>query len=111
MLRIISERTLNTDESLCGCFIDWQKAFDRINWIKLMQIVKETGIDWRGRRLTSKLYVDQSVNVRLDQVDLMSVKTGKGVRQGCCLSLIILIYRATTLPGMLLNVLETSKEG
>jgi len=30
MLRIISERTLETDEELSVCFIDWQKAFDRV---------------------------------------------------------------------------------
>jgi len=28
MLRIISEQTLETDEELCVCFIDWQKTFD-----------------------------------------------------------------------------------
>ena len=44
MLRIISERTLETDVELCVCFIDWQKAFDRVNWTKLMQIVKRTGV-------------------------------------------------------------------
>jgi len=31
MLRIISERTLEIDEKLSVCFIDWQKAFDRVN--------------------------------------------------------------------------------
>jgi len=31
MLRIISERTLEIDEELSVCFIDWQKAFDRVN--------------------------------------------------------------------------------
>jgi len=46
MLRIISERTLEIDKELSVCFIDWQKAFDRVNWTKLMQILKETGIDW-----------------------------------------------------------------
>jgi len=54
MLRIISERTLEIDE-LIVCFIDWQKAFDRVNWAKLMQILKEIGIDWRERRLISNL--------------------------------------------------------
>ena len=51
MMRIIAERTLEVDEELCVCFIDWQKAFDRVNWNKLMQILKRTGIDWRDRRL------------------------------------------------------------
>jgi hypothetical protein len=63
MLKIISERILDIDEELCACFIDWQKAFDRINWTKLMQILKGTGIDWRERSLISKLYVEQSVKV------------------------------------------------
>jgi hypothetical protein len=32
MLRIIPERTLEIDGELSVCFIDWQKAFDRVNW-------------------------------------------------------------------------------
>ena len=46
-LRIILERTLNIDEEVGAWFIDWQKAFDRLNWTKLMQTLKETGVDWR----------------------------------------------------------------
>jgi hypothetical protein len=51
-----------------------------------MQIVKGTGIDWRERRLISKLYVAHNVKIRLDQGEARSVKIGRGVRQGCCLS-------------------------
>jgi len=36
MMRIITERTLEIDEELCVCFIDWQKALVRVNWTKLM---------------------------------------------------------------------------
>ena len=54
-MRIIAERTLETDEELCVCFIDWQKAFDRVNWTKLMQILKRTGIDWRERSLIKQI--------------------------------------------------------
>jgi hypothetical protein len=88
MLRI-SERTLVIDEELCACFIDWKKAFDRVNWTKLMQILKGTGIDWRETRLISKLYMEQSVKIRLDQGETRCVKIGRGVRQGCCLSPIL----------------------
>jgi len=63
MLRIISDRTLETDGELCNCFVDWHKAFDRVNWTKLMQILKGTGIDWRERRLISNLYMAQSVKM------------------------------------------------
>ena len=41
---IISERTLEIDEELYVCFIDWQKAYDRVKWTKLMQILKGNGI-------------------------------------------------------------------
>jgi hypothetical protein len=80
---------LDIDEELCACFTDWQKAFDHVNWIKLMQILKGIGIDWRERRLISKLYVEQSVKIRLDQGETRNVKIARGVRQGCCLSPIL----------------------
>jgi hypothetical protein len=89
MLRIISERNLVIDEELCACFIDWQIAFDRVNWTKLMQILKGIRIDWSERRLISKLYMEQSVKIRLDQGETRSVKIGRGVRQVCCLSPIL----------------------
>ena len=83
MMRIIAERTLEIDEERCICFVDWQKAFDRVNWTKLMQILKIFGIDWRERRLISKLYMEQKVKVRLDRGETRSVQIGRGVRQGC----------------------------
>jgi hypothetical protein len=49
MLKIISECTLDIDEELCVCFIDWQQAFDCVIWTKLMRILKGAVIDW-GKR-------------------------------------------------------------
>ena len=51
-----------------------------------MHILKGTGTDWYKRRLISKLYKDRSVTVRLEQMEIRSVKTGRTVRQECCLS-------------------------
>jgi hypothetical protein len=39
-------------------YIAWVCFIDRVNWTKLMQILKSTGIDWRERRLISKLCMD-----------------------------------------------------
>ena len=85
-LIIIPGRTLETDEELPDFFIDWQKAFDRVNWTKLMQILKGTGIDWRERKLITNLFMAQSVKVRLNRGETRSVKIGRGVRQGFCWS-------------------------
>lgn len=54
-----------------------------------MQNLHKIGINCREIRLVSNLYLDQSVKVRLDQGEARRMKTGWGVRQGCCLSQII----------------------
>jgi hypothetical protein len=67
MLRIISEGTKDIGEGIRICFIDRHKAFDSAKWTKLMEILNKAGTDWLEKRLISKLYIDQSVKVRLDQ--------------------------------------------
>jgi hypothetical protein len=80
---------LEIDEELSVCFIEWQKAFGRVNWTELMHILKKIGIDWRERRLISNFCMAEKVKVRLNQGETRSVKTGRGVRKGCCLSPIL----------------------
>ena len=86
MLRVISERVLGVNQAVCICFIDWQKAFDRVNWEKLISILNEIGINWRDRRLITNLYLGQRVKVRLHHGETNSVEIGRGVRQGCYMS-------------------------
>ena len=46
-MRIICERSLEHDKEVNICFVDFEKAFDRIRWDKLMEILKKIGVDWR----------------------------------------------------------------
>jgi steroid 5-alpha reductase family enzyme len=71
--------------SNCVHTSDWQKAFDHVNWTKLMQILKGPGIEWHRRRLISILYMVWSVKLKMDQRSIRIVKIGRGVREGCCL--------------------------
>ena len=67
-----------------------------------MQILKETVIDRRERRFINNLYMDQCVKVRLNRGKTRSVKTGRGVRQGCCLSPIVFnLYSESITKGAL----------
>jgi hypothetical protein len=75
MLRIISECTLDIDEEMCACFIDWQKAFNGVNWTKLMQTLKGP-----------VLYMEQSVKSTTGPRGDEKCEDWKRVRQGCCLS-------------------------
>jgi hypothetical protein len=97
------------DEELNACFIDWQKAFDHVNWTKLMQILKGIGIDRCERRLISKLYMEQSVKIRLDQGEKRSVKIGRGVNKVAVCRRFCSTYTANILLRKLLKGLETSK--
>jgi hypothetical protein len=54
---------LDVEEELCECLIDWQRVFDRVNWTKLVQILKGTGVDWRDRKLIKKFYMDQNIKI------------------------------------------------
>jgi Reverse transcriptase (RNA-dependent DNA polymerase). len=37
-LKIISERVLGVKEEMCLCFIEWQNAFDQVDWTKLLRV-------------------------------------------------------------------------
>jgi hypothetical protein len=41
----IPEPNLDIDEKLYACFKDWQKAFERVNGTKLIQITKGNDIE------------------------------------------------------------------
>jgi len=41
--------------SIC-LFVDYENAFDGVDWFKLMKILQKTGINWRDRRLLWNLH-------------------------------------------------------
>lgn len=86
LLRIIGERYMERGKGLSLCFIDLEKAFDRVDWRKLMDIMKEKKVDWKERRLIAELYLGQRATVKVNENMTDWVELGRGVRQGCCLS-------------------------
>ena len=88
--------------------VDFEKAFDRVNWTKLMDILKDIGMDWRDRRLVTNLYMNQTVTMRINNEESDSGIVGKGVRQGCLLSpLLFKIYAE----AMMKEALDGIKDG
>ena len=85
-LRILAERSLEHDQEVYVCFVDYEKAFDRVDWKKLMQALIRLGIDWKDRRLIRNLYMGQKIRIRIEGEYSEPGEIGRGVRQGCPLS-------------------------
>ena len=52
---------------MCLCFIDYQKAFDSVDWTKLQEMLRNIGVNLRERRLIRNLCMGQRVKLRLNQ--------------------------------------------
>lgn len=72
-----------------ACFIDYQKAFDRIQHNKLIEILKRTGPDDKDIRIISNLYWNQTAFLRVNGKESRTIKIQRGVRQGCIMSPIL----------------------
>ena len=46
------------------CFVDYEKAFDRVDWKKLMNALRKKGVDWKERRLIGNLYMGQRIKIK-----------------------------------------------
>src|SRR6478609_560080 len=108
VMRMICESSLEFGNNVHICFVDFEKAFDRVNWKKMMKVLQSIGVDWRDRRMISELYINQEAVVRIAGGESDSGIIGRGVRQGCSLSpLMFSIYAEM----MIKEALENVKEG
>ena len=79
------------NKDLYLCFIDLEKAFDRVPRQKLFEDLCEYGI--RGNLLSAikSIYVGSKAAVRIDGEMSESFEVSEGVRQGCCVSPLLFI--------------------
>ena len=71
------------------CFIDYAKAFDCVDHNKLWKIMKEMGIPDHLTCLLRNLYAGQEATVRTGHGTTDWFQIGKGVHQGCIVTLLI----------------------
>ena len=68
------------------CFVDYQKAFDKVKHDKLAEVMEKAGVPEMERRLIINLYWRQHAVVRWDGEVSKEVRVERGVRQGCVIS-------------------------
>ena len=81
------EKAREFQKSIYFWFIDYAKAFDCVDHNKLWKILKEMEIPDRLTCLLRNLYADQEAIVGTGHGTTDWFQLGKGVRQGCRLSL------------------------
>ena len=55
VVRLIGERCIDREQDVYLCFVDYEKVLNRVNWVKLLEVLKSIRIDWRDRRLIERL--------------------------------------------------------
>ena len=83
----IIEKAKEFQKNIYFCFNDYAKAFDCVNHNKLWEIFQKTGILDHLTCLLRNLHAGQEATVRPWHETMDWFQIGKGVRQGCTLSL------------------------
>ena len=86
-IRRIIEKAREFQKYIYFCFIDYTKAFDYVDHNKLWKILKEMGILDYLTCLLRNLYAGQEATVRSRHESADWFQIGKGLCQGCILSL------------------------
>ena len=84
----------NSRKTIYFCFIDYAKALDCADHNKLWKILKELEIPDHLTCLLRNLYAGQEATVRTGHGTTDWFQTGKGVHQGCMLSLCLFNFYA-----------------
>lgn len=74
---------------LYACFIDYEKAFDKVKHEKLLEILINNGLDARDIRIIQNMYWNQKAKVRVEDELTEEIEICRGVRHGCILSPIL----------------------
>ena len=84
--KVIKRKKTTKGKKLYLCFVDYQKAFDRVKHDKLAEVMEKAGIPELERRLIINLYWRQHAALRWDGEVGREVVVERGVRQGCVIS-------------------------
>ena len=83
----LTEKSREFQKNIYFCFIEYTKVFDCVDHNKLWKILQEMGIPNYLTCILRNLYAGQEATVRTEYGTTDWFQIGKGVCQGCILSL------------------------
>lgn len=85
-MRMLCERYCEVNKDIYACFIDYEKAFDRVSHESMITCLKNIGLNGKDIRLIVNLYWTQKAYIQLERDLSGEIMIKRGVRQGCVLS-------------------------
>lgn len=83
---VLMQKCRDQRRDVFACFIDYEKAFDRVQHVKMVEMLRAAGVDGKDTRLIENLYWYQRGEVRVEHNKTSELEIQRGVRQGCVLS-------------------------
>ena len=90
-LKQIFEKSWEYGKDLFACFVDFEKAYDRVPRDKLWKVFQEYGVDGQLLRAIKSFYCRPEVCVRVNGKQSTPFHVGVGLQQGCVLSSLLFI--------------------
>ena len=85
-LNVLFQKCRDQQKTVYTCFIDYEKAFDRVDHVELLKILESRGLDKNDIAIIKNLYWDQTAVVKYNNITTEPATIQRGVRQGCILS-------------------------
>ena len=85
-INVLLQKCRDQRKDVFACFLDCEKAFDRVKHDDMMRILKERNVNVYDRRIVGNLYWNQTATVLVEGNETESVNMCRGVKQGCILS-------------------------
>lgn len=85
-LRMLGEKCLQVQKDMYLCFIDYEKAFDKVQHEKMIEIMNKYLFGKEHVQLIRNLYWKQTAAIRVCNEITDHIKIKRGVRQGCVVS-------------------------
>ena len=86
MVRLILERAIEKQKDANMYFINYTKAFDRVQCDELLKMLMNIDLSAKDIHLIWNLYWDQSPCIRIKNKMSEYTKIRRGLHQGCALS-------------------------
>ena len=85
-VQVLVQKCRDMQKDIYLCFIDYEKAFDRVLHDRLTSILIDIGLNGKDIRVIPNLYWNQRAAVRVEGEESDDIVIKRGVRQGCILS-------------------------